>query len=337
MKKILITGGTGFIGSNMINFLLLKKNYFVFNLDKKIQKKNIFNSSHKNILQFKGNILNNNILSNIFKKYKFNYIINFAAETHVDKSIHNSKKFYNSNVLGVLNILENIKKTKINTKFIHISTDEVFGSLKKNEKSFDENSNFDPNNPYAASKAASDLLVKAYSKTHNINSIVTNCSNNFGEHQHPEKLIPLVILRCLSGSSIPVYGNGKNIREWIYVKDHCEAIFKVITNGKKHSRYLIGSGIEITNIQLIKKICKILDFKIPQTNQYKNLIEFIKDRPSHDFRYSINSKKIKSELNFKLSYSFDQALENTIDHYIENKNYYLNIYTKSKWFKKHYG
>lgn len=296
----------------------------------------------KNINQSKyeyvnGSLNNKKKLETIFSINKFDYIINFAAETHVDQSNYFPEKFFKTNVLGFLNLLEIYnKKRKKSSKFIHVSTDEIFGSLKKNGKSFSETSQIQPNNNYSVSKASSDMLAFTYSKLHNLDLIVTNCCNNFGEFQHPEKLIPLTIIKCLLKEKIPIYGNGKNIREWIYVQDHCNAIYKLLKKGKSNERYLIGSGQEKSNIEVVKKICDYFNYLFKGNFNYNKLIKYTRDRLLHDFRYSINSKKfIKTVDKFNFT-KFDKALIKTIEYYINNKDYFLKIYKNTKWFKHHY-
>jgi len=324
--KIIVTGGCGFIGSHLIKELLKEKKNKIINLDAKTYcsmpeslhdiKKN------RNYSFVKINLNNSKKLDNIIFNFRPNIIFHLAAESHVDNSIKKPDSFINSNVLGTYNILnscqKNIKYLK-KFKFIHISTDEVYGSLKnKKIKSFTEESKFFPNSPYSASKASSDLIVRAWNKTYNLPVIITNCVNNFGEWQFPEKLIPVVIYSCLKNKKIPVYGLGKNIREWIYVKDHVNILIQLSKKGKIGATYNIGSGYEINNIQLIKKICKFFDKNYSKKSSYNNLISFVKDRPGHDFRYSLNSNKINKLLNLSKNNNFEYYFEETIKWYIQN-------------------
>jgi len=337
LSKILITGGSGFIGSNMINYLS-KKKHQIWNLDLK-NNSILFNTSNLKQIKFvKGNINNKKNILKLFEKNNFDHVINFAANTHVDQSNYFPANFCKTNILGLLNLLEAFKNfRKKKSKFIHISTDEVFGSLGKKSASFTEESRIRPNNIYSTTKAASDLLAFNYAKLHHLNVIVTNCANNYGENQHPEKLIPLCIIKCILKEEIPIYGNGKNIREWIYVNDHCKAIYAILKNGIPYQRYLIGSGQEKTNIDVVKQICDYFNSISDNNFNYRDLITFVKDRPSHDLRYSINAKKFNKEI-LNLKYiKFDTALIDTIKHYLKFKSYYIRIYKNSNWFKKHYA
>ena len=299
MKKIVVTGGLGFIGSNLIE-LLIKKNYFIINIDKVTYSSNFYNvkefKSFKNYKFIKCNIGNKKIYE-ILNKYKPMCIFNLAAETHVDRSIDNPDKFINSNILDVYKLLESFKKFVKNhkCKLIHISTDEVYGDILKGRST--EKFPYNPSSPYAASKAASDHLVNSYIRTYKIPAIVTNCSNNYGPKQHPEKLIPKLIFNILNNSFLPIYGKGLNSREWIYVKDHCEALYKIFLSGKIGSFYNIGSNKNLNNIQVTKQLLKIAKKIIKVGGKVK--IKFIKDRPGHDKRYALNSKKILKELKWK--------------------------------------
>ena len=330
--KIIVTGGYGFIGSHLVKKLLKNKSNIVLNLDAikysaMPEALNLVKHS-KNYLFKKDNLQNIKNLNNIIKKFKPNIIFNLAAESHVDNSINNPDDFVNSNIIGTYNLLQAIKKnlkSLNNFKFIHISTDEVFGSLdNKRIKPFSENSKFYPNSPYSSTKACSDILVRAWNKTYKVPTIITNCVNNFGPWQFPEKLIPVVIYSCINKFSIPVYGSGKNIREWIYVEDHVDYLIKISKKGKIGNSYNIGSGIELENISIIKKICKYFDKKFPQNKSHYSLVKHIKDRPAHDFRYALNTTKINEILNIKTYNNFDNYLKKTIDWYLENK----------KWIKK---
>ncbi len=327
MSKILVTGGLGFIGSNLIT-KLLEKNYKVLNIDKISYASNFYNtkdfSRNKNYKFIKCNLNNLKKLQQIINKYKPSGIFNVAAETHVDRSIDGPKNFIDSNILGTFNLLEIIRNHKGKIKIVHISTDEVYGDVLKGRSN--ENDPYKPSSPYAASKASSDHLVYSYVKTFNIPAIITNCSNNFGPKQHPEKLIPKLIYNILNNKNLPIYGKGKNSREWIYVGDHCDALVKVYKSGKLGSFYNIGSNYNIDNLTVVKKLLNIAKKKI---NLGRNVrIKFVKDRPGHDMRYAINSNKIKKELKWKPKIKFMIALEKTFDWYKNNQKYYSNLNKK---------
>ena len=329
MKKIIVTGGLGFIGSNLID-LLLQKKYFVINIDKVTYSSNFYNTKefakNKNYKFIKCDI-NNKKINNIFNKYKPVCIFNLAAETHVDRSIDDAKSFIYSNILGVYNILECFKKYSQKykkVKLVHISTDEVYGDILTGRS--DEKYAYKPSSPYAASKASSDHLVYSYVRTHNIPAMVTNCSNNYGPKQHPEKLIPKLIYNILNNKALPIYGKGKNSREWIYVKDHCEALLKVFQNGKIGEFYNIGSNKNLNNIQICKTLLKISNKINVAKNNVK--IKFVKDRPGHDFRYALNSNKIKRELKWKPKITFEKGILNTFNWYLDNKKYYTSLSKK---------
>ena len=335
--SIIITGGSGFIGKNFIS--LWKKLYKekIINIDIQSYAANFFKVNKQEDYLYKVNIRERKKIKKIIDKHKPRAIINFAAETHVDRSIEYAENFVETNVMGTLNLLncakDYINKQKVKKfKFIHISTDEVFGSLKQREKSFTETSNYDPQNPYSATKAASDHLIRSFINTYKFPAIITNCSNNFGEFQMPEKLIPLVIYRAFLKQKIPIYGNGKQIRDWIYVKDHCSGILKVLNKGQLGESYNIGGGNEISNIDLVKKILKIINLKVKGNFNYLKLISYVKDRPGHDKRYSINSNKIKVKLKWKPKYKFETALENTIKWYLKS-----NLLQKEKKFNKDFS
>ena len=294
MQKIIVTGGLGFIGSNLIE-LLLKKDFYVINIDKVTYSSNFYNTKefikNKNYKFIKSDIASKKI-EDIFLKYKPSCVYNLAAETHVDRSIDNPGDFIHSNILGVYNILETFKNySKVNkkAKLIHISTDEVYGDVLKGRS--DENFAYKPSSPYAASKASSDHLVYSYVRTYNLRAIVTNCSNNYGPKQHPEKLIPKLIYNILNNKPLPIYGNGKNSREWIYVMDHCEALLQIYKKGKIGEFYNIGSNKNLNNIQICKSLLSISKDILLKNSKAK--INFVKDRPGHDLRYALNSNKIK--------------------------------------------
>jgi dTDP-glucose 4,6-dehydratase len=317
--KILVTGGLGFIGSNFILQTLKKyPNFKITNIDAGLPGSNIKNLmglKNKKYSFVKGNITNKKIMEKLISKS--DVVINFAAESHVDRSISDPKPFINSNIIGMYSILEGIKKYK--KKLIHISTDEVFGSLKSN--SAHEKFPFNPSSPYAASKASAEMLVKSYVTTYNCDAIVTRCTNNYGPRQSPEKLIPKTILLAEKNQKIPIYGTGKNIRDWIFVLDHCDAILKVLFKGKKGESYNISGENEINNITIIKKILEIM-------GKPKKLMNFVQDRPGHDFRYSLDSKKIHNKLQWKSKHNFEKGLEQTISWYIENKKLYKSRSSK---------
>jgi dTDP-glucose 4,6-dehydratase len=328
MKNIIITGGLGFIGSNLIN--ILKDKYFIINIDKVSYASNFKNiySNIKNYKFYKQDINNKIFIKNILKKYNPSIIYNLAAETHVDRSIDGPKKFIDSNILGVFNLLESIRDYKKKIKLIHVSTDEVYGDIKKNYKS-KEDDRYNPSSPYSASKASGDFLIKSYIRTYKIPAIITNCCNNFGPNQYPEKLIPTIIYNILNQKPIPIYGNGKNVREWIYVKDHCSALVKVAKKGVWGENYNIGSGIVLNNIQIAQKIISV--FKNMNHNQnIKSKIRLVKDRPGHDFRYCLDSSKIKNQLKWKCESNFNQRINETIFWYI---NKFRNNYFKNKDFR----
>ena len=327
-KNIVVTGGLGFIGSNLIDLLISKK-YSVINLDKVSYSSNFYNlKEHKNNTKYKfiKCDLNNKKILNILLKYKPICIFNLAAETHVDRSIDGPKNFINSNVLGTFNLLEAFKtfSTKYNSKLIHISTDEVYGDILKGRS--DENYSYKPSSPYAASKAASDHLVYSYIRTYKIPAIISNCSNNYGPKQHPEKLIPKLIYNIFNNKELPIYGKGKNSREWLHVKDHCMALFKVFEKGKIGEFYNIGSNKNLNNIQITKALIKIAKNFITIGPKVK--IKYITDRPGHDQRYALNSNKIKKKLKWKPQIKFDNGLKETFLWYLNNKKYYSSLAKK---------
>ena len=332
MKKVIVTGGLGFIGSNLIK-LLNKKKFFVINIDKISYSSNTNNipTNIKNYKFYKKNINNKYFIVKILKKYKPSLIFNLAAETHVDKSIDGPKSFINSNILGVFNLLEAIRMYKKKIKLINVSTDEVYGDI--NKLSSNENDAYNPSSPYSASKASGDLLVKSYIRTYKVPAIITNCCNNYGPNQYPEKLIPTIIYKIIRNESIPIYGNGKNIREWIHVNDHCEALIQIAMKGKVGESYNIGSGIKMQNIEIMRKIISIFkEININQKNKFNFL--FVKDRPGHDFRYSLNSSKLKKKIKWKCKINLTEGLKETIYWYIDKFN---NNFFKNKSFKNRIG
>ena len=328
MKKLIVTGGLGFIGSNLIE-LLLKKNFYVINLDKVTYSSNFYNikefkkSKRYKFLKYD---IKDKKLKNIIFKYKPDGIFNLAAETHVDRSIDKPESFIQSNIVGVFNLLECFKEysKKYKSRLIHVSTDEVYGDILKGRSS--ENYPYQPSSPYAASKAASDHLVSSYIRTYKIPAMVTNCSNNYGPKQHPEKLIPKLIYNILNNKSLPIYGNGKNSREWIYVKDHCEALLKVFTKGKVGEFYNIGSNKNLDNLEISKKLINISNDIIKLGKNVK--ISFVKDRPGHDIRYALNSNKIKNKLGWYPKVDLNQGMKLTFNWYYKNKSYYKSLSKK---------
>ena len=334
MKNILVTGGCGFIGSNFIK-LILKDDakYFPVILDSLTyagNENNLKNLDTNSYTFFKGDICDKSIIDALFEKYSFDGVFHFAAESHVDRSIEGPGAFINTNILGTYNLLEISRKyvNEINShfKFIHVSTDEVYGDLDDGGY-FTESTPYDPSSPYSASKASSDHLARAWHRTFELPVIVTNCSNNYGPMQFPEKLIPLMIINCLGSKDLPVYGDGQNVRDWLFVDDHCSAIKTIYENGVVGETYNIGGNNEIKNIDIVKTICSILDELKPLENgeSYSNQIKFVKDRPGHDFRYAINAEKIQKELNWFPSESFESGIKKTILWYLENESWWRMI------------
>ncbi len=354
-KNILVTGGAGFIGGTFIRRLFEESSCKIFNLDKlgyasDLTSINILVDQFKGEISQKYEFLNGNLLDKKFLENAFSYskpdlIIHFAAESHVDRSIDNPFDFIESNFVGTFNLLEvfreyfnNIQKNiKEYIKFIHVSTDEVFGSL-GDIGSFSENSPYDPRSPYSASKAASDHLANAWFHTYGLPIITTNCSNNFGPWQFPEKLVPLVINKALNGKDIPIYGDGMNIRDWLYVEDHINALLLIINKGLEGEKYCIGGQAEKTNIEIVEDICrKMTNLNIQDKVNYLDQIIFVKDRLGHDRRYSINPSKMVNELNWKPQFNFDEALDKTIGWYLNNQKWVDFISKKSDYYGQRIG
>tara|TARA_Y100000590_G_scaffold277092_1_gene311079 strand:+ start:90 stop:1127 length:1038 start_codon:yes stop_codon:yes gene_type:complete len=333
MKKIIVTGGAGFIGSNLVKYLLNKK-YFVINIDNLSYSANPYNlknlNNYKNYKFYKLDINNQKEISKILKKFKPEAIFNLAAETHVDRSIDNPEKFIKSNVVGVFNLLEAVKKyikiKKKKIKFIHVSTDEVYGDIQYPKRS-GENYPYNPSSPYSASKASADHLIKSYVRTYKFPAIISNCSNNYGPNQFPEKLIPKLIYNIIKNKPLPIYGKGKNSREWIYVQDHCEALLKIFQRGRIGESYNVGSNQNFKNTDLVKKLLLILKkSSIKIGNKVK--IKFVKDRPGHDVRYALNSSKINKKLKWSAKISLEEGLANTFLWYIKNINFFSSVSKK---------
>ena len=327
---IIVTGGAGFIGSNFILSWLERFDEKIMNIDNLSYAADLNNlkdiENNSNYSFKKLNIQNQEEITTLIFETKPRAILNFAAESHVDRSIENPRNFINSNIIGTYSLLEASlqywnslgKGEKKNFRFFHISTDEVFGSLNINDKKSTEESPYKPNSPYSASKAASDHLVRAWHHTFELPTLISNCTNNYGPHQHHEKLIPLIITNALENKNLPIYGDGKNIRDWLYVEDHCEAIIKILANGKPGETYNIGGSCEKNNLEVVSEICKILDSIKPKQDgsSYEEQIEFVKDRPGHDFRYSLDTSKIEKDFNWKPKESFTSGLEKTIQWYL---------------------
>ena len=337
METVLVTGGMGFIGSNFIRYILnLSQSFKIVNVDKLTYAGNPENLRNfakiypNEYIFYKSDICDFEAIDKIIKKESVNYIINFAAESHVDRSIGNPTVFCDTNILGTQTLLNAAKKNKIK-KYIQISTDEVYGSLNFDDQPFSENDRLASNSPYSASKASADLLVRAYYKTYNLPINITRCSNNYGPYQFPEKLIPLMINNALNNIDLPIYGKGINIRDWIYVEDHCIAILKVLLEGKIGEVYNIGGDSELANIDLVKKLLKIL-------NKPESLITFVKDRPGHDLRYAINHEKITKELKWKPRNKLDDGLKMTVKWYLDNKEWLNGVITKEylTYYEKQY-
>lgn len=337
--RALVTGGAGFIGSHLVKKLVTHCS--VLNYDKLTYSGRLENleglENNSNYQFVKGDILDKFLFAENLKSFKPTVIFHLAAESHVDRSIDSCENFVKTNIEGTQKVLQetldyykNLSLSeKKNFKFIHVSTDEVFGALGE-KGSFTEDSSYQPNSPYAASKASSDFLARAFYKTYGLPVIITNCSNNYGSNQYPEKLIPLMILNMLEGKKLPVYGKGLQIRDWLYVQDHINALIELAIKGRVGEQYCIGGGVEISNLELVKIICNIMDKKFPEFAPHNSLIEFVEDRLGHDFRYSINAEKISKEINWSPSTNFKENLINVIDWYIDNRNWVAGINNESR-------
>ena len=333
MKKFVVTGGAGFIGSNLVKFLL-KKNYFVINIDNLSYSANPYNlknvEKNKNYRFFKQDINNEHQILKILNKFNPVGIFNLAAETHVDRSIDDPKNFIKSNILGVYKLLsamnKYLKKSKKKIKLVHVSTDEVYGDIKEGVRS-NEKFSYNPSSPYSASKASADHLIKSFVRTYKLPAIISNCCNNYGPNQFPEKLIPKLIYNIINNNPLPIYGKGKNSREWIYVQDHCEALLKIFFKGKIGESYNVGTNQNVRNIDIAKKLLRLTKINfIKKGNKVK--IKFVKDRPGHDYRYALNSKKIRKKLKWKSKISLSDGLVKTFQWYLDNLRFFTSISKK---------
>lgn len=350
--KILVTGGSGFIGSCFV-LQRVAAGDIVLNLDKLTYAGNPENLSvianKTNYVFVRGDIGDRNLVRRILTSFRPEKVVNFAAESHVDKSIEDPSLFVSTNILGTNNLLVETlnywktlsKPEKEGFRFLHVSTDEVYGSLNSNEAPFTEKSPYRPNSPYSASKAGADHLVRAFYETYGLPTLITSCSNNYGPRQYPEKLIPLMILNSIAERPLPIYGDGSNIRDWIYVDDHCDGLFTVLTKASPGIRYNIGANEEKTNLEIVNTITSILDDRLPKSDgtSYKDLIKFVDDRPGHDFRYALDTSAIFNDLGWQAKKSFSEGIRETIEWYLENSLWVKNV-CKPKyqgWIKKNYS
>jgi dTDP-glucose 4,6-dehydratase len=349
MKVALVTGGLGFIGSNFIRLLFEQTRCEkVINLDKQTYAGNPENlSNFESVSRYvfcKGDICNGELVSNLLSEHQPDAVVNFAAESHVDRSIDGPEPFVQTNVVGTLRLLEAFKvyynsqgeDRKSSLRFLHVSTDEVYGSLKPEDPAFCETTSYAPNSPYSASKASADHLVRAYHHTFGLPVLTTNCSNNYGPYQFPEKLIPLMILNACEGKNLPIYGDGSNIRDWLHVEDHCSGILSVLQQGRVGETYCIGGASEKTNMEVIDTLCNILDRQHPSSAPHNQLKTFVTDRPGHDHRYAIDFSKIKNELGWQPSYSFEEGMEQTVQWYLNHQEWCENV-TSGKYQRERLG
>lgn len=345
IKNILVTGGAGFIGSAFIRYLLRQVPEFIgncINYDALTYAGNLANlqevAEHPQYFFQKGDICNQSLLEHLFFEHHIDTVIHFAAESHVDRSIHSPESFLRTNVMGTFHLLEAVKKFP-HIHFHHVSTDEVYGCL-GDEGYFTEETPYRPNSPYSASKASSDHLVRAYGATYGISNCISNCSNNYGPYHFPEKLIPLMILNCLDRKPLPIYGSGKNVRDWLYVEDHAKALWMLLKHGKSHEVYNIGGESEWQNIDVVQEIVRIIaDMQKVNSEHLEQLITHVKDRPGHDFRYAIDCSKIKKEIGWHPEHTFPMALRKTIEWYMDHSQWVQDVQngTYREWVEMNYG
>jgi dTDP-glucose 4,6-dehydratase len=349
---ILVTGGAGFIGSNFVLDWLMQSNETVVNLDALTYAGNLENlaslKGDSRHIFVHGDIGDVGLVGELLTKYQPRAIVNFAAESHVDRSIHGPGEFIKTNIVGTFNLLESVRAfwgklgdtEKTDFRFLHVSTDEVYGSLSKHDPAFTETNRYEPNSPYSASKAASDHLVRAYHHTYGLPVLTTNCSNNYGPYHFPEKLIPLMIVNALAGKPLPVYGDGQQIRDWLYVKDHTSAIRRVLEIGKLGETYNVGGWNEKANIDIVHIVCDLLDALRPRDNgkSYRDQITFVTDRPGHDRRYAIDAGKIERELGWKPAETFETGIRKTVQWYLDNQDWANNVLSGNyrQWIEKNY-
>jgi len=350
--NVLVTGGAGFIGSNFIRYLTVQRpSVKVVNLDSctyAANPDNLRDIQPNNYQLVKGSVNDGGLITKLLDQHQIDTIVHFAAETHVDRSIFGPAEFVHTNILGTFTLLEAVRDFQMRhpelpyVRFHHVSTDEVFGSLGPGEPAFSESTPYDPRSPYAASKAASDHLVRAYAATYGLNITISNCSNNYGPYQFPEKLVPLVILNALDGRPLPIYGDGQQIRDWLYVEDHCEAILSVLEQGENSKTYLIGGENQLTNLELVHLICRLLDDMVPESlhRPHKQLIQFVPDRPGHDRRYEIDSRNIRSSLGWVPQHDLETGLFKTIRWYLDNRSWLKSAQDRpsyAEWVNRNYG
>jgi dTDP-glucose 4,6-dehydratase len=351
LKTLLVTGGAGFIGANFVHYQIQTTEHRIINVDKLTYAGNLENLASLNQnprhIFVRGDIGDRSLINQLLEQYQPDAIINFAAESHVDRSIHGPEDFIQTNVLGTFHLLDSTRAywkgltaaRQAEFRFLHVSTDEVYGSLELSDPAFTETHPYAPNSPYSASKAASDHLVRAYHHTYGLPTLTTNCSNNYGPYQFPEKLIPLLIKNALQGKALPIYGDGKNIRDWLYVEDHCSAIHTVLTRGQVGEVYNIGGNHEKTNLEIVHTVCAILDELRPEAAPHHRLITYVRDRPGHDRRYAIDASKIAQDLDWQPAYTFESGIRQTINWYLTHSEWVEHVSSGQyqQWIQQNYG